>query len=334
MGVDQRSGTNFLFNLLAQHPSCHGNGPIWEDHVIQYSGILQHYVEALYGHWNPSWEVKKKLGGPKLLFNYLGSAVEEFLKLQLNENTTQSILSSNSSPECEMSKILLTKTPNVEGVDKFFDLFPNALLILLVRDGRAVVESGVKSFDWDYEEASKRWCNRAQAILDFKDRNEGSNQNFMVIKYEDLVLNQKDSLSEIFDFLGLDSNSYKYEKAESLGVIGSSECRKEEGSVHWKEMEKSDDFDPLARFSNWSIGKHARFNWIAGEQMKRLGYELSHVEDRKRLCRLQNQLVDTKISLTKIVRNKWYVLVVKPYCELIKKTLLCMLRSLRRLFDK
>ena len=32
-------------------------------------------------------------------------------------------------------------------------------------------------------------------------------------------------------------------------------------------------FDPIARFRHWSRWQHARFNWLAGDALRLLGYE-------------------------------------------------------------
>ena len=130
LGINQRSGTNFIYRLLGEHPSCAASGPIWEDHFLRHSKMLIDYANALFKSWNPIWEVEKKIGGQEMLLRHFGDAIEHFLRLQVIRD----------SPHQIPPKLLLTKTPNVIGLDNFFDLFPGAYLILLVRDGRAVVE--------------------------------------------------------------------------------------------------------------------------------------------------------------------------------------------------
>ena len=48
-----------------------------------------------------------------------------------------------------------------------FDLFPDDYLIVLVRDGRAVVESKQRSFGETFESAAREWAAGAETILRF-----------------------------------------------------------------------------------------------------------------------------------------------------------------------
>jgi hypothetical protein len=49
---------------------------------------------------------------------------------------------------------------------------------------------------------------------------------------------------------------------------------KSHGKIHWKGVKRTPDFDPLSRFSDWNLEKHALFNRIAGEFMVEFGYDL------------------------------------------------------------
>lgn len=300
LGIDQRSGTNFIYRLLREHPSCEGPGPIWEDHLVQHSKILREYTNILYKSWSPEWEVEKKISSQETLLRHFGDAIERFLRLQLTEDPVNQTASIKSLTERDEPIILLTKTPNVKGLDNFFDLFPNAYLILLVRDGRAVVESGVSSFDWNYEDAMSRWRTGAQAILDFKEKHENTNKKFIILKYEDLVVDEKNELLKIFGFLGLDPELFDFDSGQSLGLTGSSVIRNQTGTIHWRVTEKKADFNPLARFSNWDRKKHERFNWIAGHHMTRLGYELEVIRGSKRLYVIRHKFSDLKKTLKAI----------------------------------
>lgn len=292
LGIDQRSGTNFIYRLLSEHPSCAGPGPIWEDEFLKHSKLISDYTHNLYSSWKSSWEVEKKIGGQETLLRYFGNAIENFLRLQLTKDFVNQTASEQSMAERQKTKILLTKTPTVEGLDNFFNLFPESYLILLVRDGRAVVESGVKSFDWNYESAMRRWRTRAEAILCFKEKHENSNKKFLILKYEDLVTNEKNTLLKIFDFLDIDPELFDFNSAKSLGVTGSSELKDQTSGIHWQVMEKKMDFNPLARFSNWDRKRHERFNWIAGKQMTRLGYELVVFSENKQFSVIRNKFRD------------------------------------------
>jgi hypothetical protein len=295
LGVIERSGTNFLYSLLGGHPSCAAPGPIWEDHFLQHSRTLIEYTSLLYKTWNPTWEVEKKIGGPEKLLREFGDAIEHFLRRQLLTE------SANNPPP----QILLTKTPSVVGLNNFFDLFPDAYLILLVRDGRAVVESGVRSFDWNYEDAMWKWRAGAQAIINFEERHKKTDKRYVILKYEDLVMNERSELLKLFDFLGVEPALFDFNSTEALGVIGSSESRKQAAAVSWDvTIDKNSNFNPLFRFDNWDSKKRERFSWIAGEQMTRLGYELNPIKGNEPLYSIRHKLRDVKKFLKDIITSR------------------------------
>ncbi len=190
------------------------------------------------------------------------------------------------------------------GLNNFFDLFPDAYLILLVRDGRAVVESGVRSFDWDYEDATWKWREGAQAIIGFEESHKNANKKFMLLKYEHLVMNEKNELLKIFDFLGVNPALFDFNNAQALGVTGSSEGRKQTAAISWDAtVEKGSDFNPLARFENWDSKKRERFHWISGEQMVRLGYELDVIRSNEPLYSIRHKLGDMKKFLKDMIAS-------------------------------
>jgi len=292
LGIDRRSGTNYLFRLIRKHPQCVGPGPIWEDFFIHNSEILRKYVENVYKSWKPSWEIDKILGPEPVMLKYIGDGLKRFLSLQLEIW--------DQSPEYE-NLILLSKTPSVRGLDNFFDIFPNAYLLILVRDGRAVVESGVRSFAWDYEEAMHRWAENAKIILNFKEKYKDKKERFLIVRYEDVVKNTKEELRKIFNLLKIDSSLYNFDKAENLAVTGSSELKEKEGRLHWKPVPKTKEFNPLARFKDWDDKKHERFNWIGGKYLEEFGYKMK--PSRSTFCLLRNLILDLVFKI-KCIKNK------------------------------
>ena len=261
LGISPRSGTNFFFKLLAMHEDCYGEGPVWEDFFVECSYILKKFCNKVNTKWNPSWNVGTSIGGEKALLASLGEGLALYLDRQIKINGNQEV------------KYLLSKTPSVKNLHNFFELFPNSKLIIIIRDGRSVVQSGEKTFNWGFELACKNWNKAAEQVLSFKENNSNKN-NFFIIKYEDLYLNMEDELKNVFDFLKLDPSVYDFEKAKDLGFIGSSEVKKSKTEkMHWKEVNKSEISNPLTRFSVWSDKKHDRYNWLAGKSHSKLGYE-------------------------------------------------------------
>ena len=296
LGVSQRSGTNFLYRVLNLHPHCAGPGPIWEDCFLYRSESLVGFAEAMYKQWDSTWEVEEKLGESTLLMRYLGGAIERFLRLQLSPSG-EKVQQSQEQSELNQINVLLTKTPSARGLPRFWDLFPDAKLILLVRDGRAVVESMAASFGGGYESAMRTWRDNAKRIHAFKTEHENKKNDFLVVKYEDIMGDERNSLLQILEYLDLDTELFDFNALDSLGVTGSSDAKKKDGVVHWQEREKTSEFNPLARADHWSQRRHERFNWVAGKQMEDLGYALKPITTSRFIHCFKNTAKDVGVSI-------------------------------------
>jgi hypothetical protein len=182
-------------------------------------------------------------------------------------------------------KVLVTKSPSTNNLELFFRLFPDAELIILIRDGRSVVESAVRTFFRRFDKASRQWADRADSVLRFVGDDANRDRKYLLVKYEDLYGNSDEETRRILSFLRLDVARYSFEGARNLPVRGSSTLRREGAApttsaargvapgIHWQPVPKSADFNPLARFSHWKRAQHERFNWIAGDYLTALGYE-------------------------------------------------------------
>lgn len=255
LGVLHRSGTNHLFDLLRCHPDCEPAVPIWEDFLVAHADHLQRYVDAVYRSWNPAWGVDASVR--RELLGSLGEGLCRFLEAR-----------------CAGRRVV-TKTPSVDHCSLFFDLFPRARLVVLVRDGRAVVESGVRSFRWHRESAIRRFHAAATRIRAFEAVHaRDTPRRHRIVRYEDLCAHPEGVLRELFAFLELDADAYDFDAVTDLPVRGSSALRARPGGrMHWRPVPKPADFDPTSRFAEWSRARHERFEWIAGESLRAFGYE-------------------------------------------------------------
>lgn len=263
LGIMPRSGTNFLHQLICLHPDCTPT-LAWEDFVIYPASLLDAYAHAVYHKWIPLTTAKLEpvIKSPvDTLLRHLGDGLLAFLYTQQPRE-----------------KRLVTKTPWVTNLPYVFKLFPEAKLLLLVRDGRAVVESGTKSCWWDEEASMRQWAHAAQDIIQFKQDNQHLSHQYLILKYEDLYLNTVETMTDILTFLSLDAESYDFKLAVEAPVLGSSDSMKQYGKIHWQPVEKTSDFTPLSRWQTWDDAKHTLFNQIAGKQMVQLGYALQGVQ--------------------------------------------------------
>lgn len=278
LGIAQRSGTNYLHDLLCLHPDCVSASVIWEDFVVAHADLLMKYTDSLYDHWRANLQIDTTLGPAKeRVVRALGSGLIDVLESQIELDGVVAQHSNANGDEIALvetpRKRLVTKTPSVRNLQYFFKLFPQARLLIIVRDGRSVVESAMRSFNWSFEKATHEWAAAARTIIEFE-RNAAHQPNYMIVRYEDLYgADTRRQLEAILDFLDLDIAQYDFERALSLPVKGSSELRSNKGDkVHWQPVEKTQQFNPLQRWSNWSRSRHERFNWVAGASMAPLGY--------------------------------------------------------------
>jgi len=299
LGITQRSGTNYLNNLLLLHPACEYPGIVWEDYLVAHSDLLFDYAELVYQHWQPAWREKVVHSmGHNPVMRLLGEGLTSFFQEQFR-STARTGSVGRGDPEK-----LITATPSVRNLEYFFDLFPDAYLLIIVRDGRSVVESGVKSFDWEYEQAMRTWARAAEKIIQFEDAMRSQNKKYLIIKYEDLVSHTREKMTEVLKFLNMDTVRYDFTAAENLAITGSSELRESEGEVHWKARIKSNNFDPIKRWRHWGRSLHERFNWISGDNFEKFGYIRQEATSHKVVWKIWNKVLDFNFKLENTMQQR------------------------------
>ncbi len=255
IGIEHRSGTNFLSDLLALHEDCCRPATIGEDFLLHSAQHLQHYAAGLHAAWNAEW----RSSAPQA---EIGAALGRGLLTVLGDQADRPAMH------------LVTKTPRADRLALFPWLFPDQPLLILIRDGRSVIESAVKSFGWSYRKATERWSRGARRILEFdRDHNRGPCR-YLVVRYEDLVTDLTAELHRILAFLRLEPAAYDFDAAAAMPVRGSSTLKSQGQSLHWKPVPKSSNFDPLRRASSWTHRQHRRFLQSAGMYQQLLGYDV------------------------------------------------------------
>jgi len=251
-GIFERSGTNYLAALLNLHPDCHLSW-LHENWLLSEYRSLVGYAGSMGELWrrDPAWQTPSDVEAR--LLRHLGNGLVSFL--------------SDSD-----GQRLVTKTPSVRGLETFFALFPSAYLLILVRDGRSVVESSTRSSGSDFGRVARWWAGAADRILRFDRENRGGDRRYRIVRYEDLVSDTENQMAEILRFLGLDLERYDFSRCQRLPVFGSSTTRDADGRWKWQISPKPADLGSIERWSGWSRGQHERFNWIAGGRLEALGY--------------------------------------------------------------
>jgi hypothetical protein len=293
LGIMPRCGTNFLSNLLALHPDCAPPETVWEDFTVAHANLLKRYSERVARNWNPKWGVTEKT---REEFNAsLGKGISTFLTQRSG------------------GKHIIAKTPRVDNVDLFFDFFPNARLLIQVRDGKAILESGIRSFGWSREAALHWLADSAQEIARFRQSHDENVFKYRIVKYEDLWQKPKETMRELLGFLSLPEEVYDFDMASQLPVRGSSDLvNKNNKELHWDPVKKPTDFDPMSRSDHWSPVRHQRYNHIAGQHMEALGYTARETTGLSWARSTQNQLLDASWRLKSVFRPVYHYLRKKP----------------------
>jgi hypothetical protein len=275
LGMTERSGTNFLFHLVSLHPDCDYGGPIWENYLTTHLELLARFANAVYSDYAPEWNVSGVVGDEDLLLADMGRGLIRYLNRQRANGKAIDDRSAASAPRRDPdTRHLVVKTPSVKNLPLLPAVFPGARLILLVRDGRSVVESMVKSFGTSYEEAMRIWVAAARTVADFVEAGTGRDRpGHLLVRYEDIVADIEGTMRGVFAYLGLDPDVYDYAAARNAPVIGSSDT-KATGDLHWRHLDRPKDFDPMRRWASWSPALVDRFIHLAAAESARLGYDV------------------------------------------------------------
>ena len=256
-GILPRSGTNFLWDLLLLHPHCAGPvDPVREDGFLERSDHLVNFAASAQAAWDPEWGT---FGSdlPARLHAALGTGLLSFLSV-------------------DQSRRLVVKNPSVRHLDRLFEFFPAARLLILVRDGRSVAQSCMATFGWSLERSAHAWADAADEIERFRRANSPPGERWRLVRYEDLLDDLDNQLPSILEFLGLDIGCYDMEAARNLPVRGSSAFFGEgRSSVSWESVQKDNTFQPKERWRTWPPPWLHRFEWIAGNQLQAFGYEVT-----------------------------------------------------------
>jgi protein-tyrosine sulfotransferase len=298
LGIAERSGTTYLQDLLRVHPDCDVDGmELEEDHFVTYSDLLVKFVNLASQDWKDWWGPEQLQKERELVCRCLGDGLISYLQLQVRNRRALA----GKVPVNKPLPVLVTKTPDVTNLHLFFKIFPDADLLILVRDGRSVVESAVKTFYRSFAKEAGQWAERAAAIHRFASRQSNCERKYLIVRYEDLYANTEVELRRVMAFLRLDPTVYDFARAMDLPVRGSSSLRREGAEwqqsfvapgIHWNAVPKTADFCPLERWSHWSRAKHERFNWIAGKYLALFGYEKKSYDGNRWLWSVWNVLLD------------------------------------------
>jgi Sulfotransferase family len=195
---------------------------------------------------------------------------------------------------------IFIKWSSVRNIDKFFDVFPESKLILLVRDGRDNVASSVKAalatrhhktlvqkartrlshlLMRDFRAAARDWADAVRKIVrvDEELRKSPAASRYLLLRYEDVFQRPREMGARIFEFMGVRYDEAILDAVENADVVGSSffsaRGREDANKPNWRATPRTEAFQPLGRWKKWSAFQKNLFQRIAGKQLFAMSYE-------------------------------------------------------------
>ena len=259
----QRSGTNFLSNILDYHPDIQfpkSDTLPMEHCLFSAAPFLREYIERTLTFWGKWVQDEHAVDGhAKRMIAQFGDGMIRDLKSYI-----------------QPGQKLLLKTPDAGGIKWFFHLFPSGKLVLLIRDGRDTMESFMKSWGGKggFRKMTERWADRVHQITEMEKIAERSGFSGQIhrVSYESLNRDPESEMRKVLEFLNQDISRYPWDKLAEAPILGSS-AFKDEGAVHWKPVERTEDFKPVQKWTKWPKSQRETFKQIAGDMLVSLGYE-------------------------------------------------------------
>lgn len=263
VGLTQRTGTNWLGALLECHPVLRPPRRVREDHLADGAGDLVRGLRATTHHWQPEWLDPR--AATEELVDRVGTALLGWLAEDAGVDETTR---------------LVTRTPGTGDLGALLELAGDAHVLLLARDGRDVVASGMRGLGWSFDEGVDRWVDGARQALQVVGRPLPPGPRVRLLRYEDLIADLRSTLTGVLAWTGLDPDGFDWAAARRVPVLGSSFHRGGADRVHWQPVEPTPDFDPRGRAAHWSAHRRARFALRAGVEQAALGYPVPEVSVR------------------------------------------------------
>lgn len=251
-GIMPRSGTVYVGELLRLHPDLHAYpNQIWELPFLQRAEDMAKLEQDFL------WAYEQNMGkiGEGDFAALFGAAFVRYLYGWVPEG-----------------KRMLLKVPSVAYLSQFFNVFPHEHLLVLIRDGRDVVHSTVKTWPQiTFGMACRRWKRSAQMVLACDQRFKAEGRPYFKAQFGHAVRDPETFVKKVCDRFQLDVAKYPFERIGEIGVRGSA-ALSQEGQVAWAPVEPPKGFNPVGRWQDWPWRRKWLFKRIAGRELMALGY--------------------------------------------------------------
>ncbi len=164
------------------------------------------------------------------------------------------------------SRIWGDKTPmNTMYLDWIGSVFPESKFIHIIRDGRDVASSYLKMERYEtILEAANRWTNSIDLAQAFGSK---IKENYMEIRYEDMVTNTEESIKKVCDFIGINYNSDMLDHTSQVEKLGDTD------KAHHSNLSKPISSDSIGKWKhNLSESDQESITKLLHKPLLRLGY--------------------------------------------------------------
>lgn len=251
-GIMPRSGTVYVGELLRLHPDLHAYPhQVWELPFLQLTGdVMQMQAKFLQIYEQNAGKI-----GAQDFLPLFGAALVAYLHAGVPDG-----------------RRMLLKVPSVQYLSAFGAVFPHEHLLVLVRDGRDVVQSTLRTWpQLQFWQVCTRWNRAARMVLAVDQQMKLQTSGYWLARYENALQDPAGFVREACRRFGLEEDRYPYEEIEAIPVQGSSALT-EEGAVHWAPVDRPTGFQPVGYWRSWPRWKRWAFKRIAGEALLALGY--------------------------------------------------------------
>lgn len=254
-GVLPRSGTNFLADAIALHPDTVQNpGALWEFPLLYVAGGAEALQQEFEFMFPPNAKVLRR----QEILAFLASGWMQSLQAQSEPRT------------------MVFKSPHMQHLALVPGIFPRDRFLILMRDGRDVLQSSLATFGqrWlgkSFAAMAAEWSAAARLALAFAPGGPCACEQALVVRYEDLVKDGRPAMARVLAHCGLDSASYDWSAFDRLPLRGSS-TNGAALAEKWQQQPRPNSFNPLGRWHAWPQARKARFKKWAGETLIAAGY--------------------------------------------------------------
>jgi protein-tyrosine sulfotransferase len=252
-GIMPRSGTVYVGELLRLHPDLFAYPyQIWEFPALS----LTDRVIELQKKFIDGYRLNRDKFGDSDFLPVFGGALMAYLHAL--------------SPA---DRRVLVKMPSAQFLNYFFTMFPHENVLILVRDGRDLVHSTLRTWKHlNFVQVCLRWNRSARVVLDTVAQFAGERRSgYWLAKYEDALQEPEAFVRQACERFELDEKRFPYDKINEIRVIGSSKLENK-GEVRWQHLDRPKDFKPSGYWTKWSPLRKMLFKNIAGKSLIDLGY--------------------------------------------------------------